>query len=170
MARKKPGNEFKIKSLDEVNAALEEIAKLQRYIKAVEADMNGDIDAIKAGAESVAAQHMEKLTALEAGIQAYAEYNKAELFRNKKSIPLNFGVIGFRMSQKLKPAPKTTWKRILEILKEQGLKSAIRVKEDVNKDVLGEWSDERLESVNVQRVRKDQFWYEVAEEELKEGV
>lgn len=167
MARKKPSNEFKIKSLDEVNAALGDIAQLQRRISAVEAEMNDDIDAIKAAAEAVAAQYMEKLTGLEAGIQAYAEYNKAELFRNKKSILLNFGVIGFRMSQKLKPGPKTTWKRILEILKEKGLKSAIRLKEDVNKDVLGEWSDERLESVNVQRVKKDQFWYETAGEELE---
>jgi phage host-nuclease inhibitor protein Gam len=167
--RKKPLNVFPIKSMNDANDALGEIAKQQRILADIETKMNDDIDAIKATATAKATVHEKKLQGFENGLQAFSEYSKDDLFQNKKSIELSFGTIGFRKASKLKPMTKNTWARVLEILKEKGLKSAIRVKESPNKEILGEWSEEKLSTVNVQRKTVDQFWYEVKEEDLKVG-
>lgn len=167
LKRKKPLNVFPVKSVGDVNEALSNIAMHQRELIAIETKMNSDIDKIKANSTVMAVKHEKKLQGLENGIQAFSEYNKEDLFQKKKSIDLSFGTIGFRKASKLKPVAKNTWARVLEILKEKGFKSAVRVKENPNKEILGEWSDEKLATVNVKRHTTDQFWYEVKEEELQ---
>lgn len=165
--RKKPLNVFPVQNLDDANQVLKDIAYYQRELAAIEAKMNNDIDKIKADAKARAVAYEEKLQGLENGLQAFSEYRKDELFKKSRSVPLNFGTFGFRKSTSLKPALKHTWAMVLGILKEKGFKTAVRINETVNKDVLGEWADERLESVNVRRVETDQFWYEVNEEQLQ---
>lgn len=167
--RKKPLNVFPVKNLEDANKVLARIAHHQREVAAIEADMNKHIDRIKADAKTKAAGHEEKIQGFENGLQAFSEYRKDELFQKARSIPLNFGNIGFRKSTSLKPAVKHTWAMVLGIIKDKGFKTAVRRKESVNKDVLGEWPDDRLEQVSVRRVSTDQFWYEINEEELEAG-
>ena len=88
----------------------------------------------------------------------YSEYNKEELFKDKKTIELTFGQFGFRQSTSI-----SVKKNTLDLLKEHGFREAIKVKESVNKDILRDWSDERLALVNAKRVVKDSFWVEVKE-------
>ena len=165
--RKKPLNVFPVKSVEDANQTLREIAMIEREISAIETRMNENIDKIKAKAKMKAASYEKQLQGLENGLQAFSEFNKPKLFEKKKSMSLNFGSLGFRKNTVLKPMPKFTWAKVLEILKAKGLNSAIRTKETPNKDILGEWSDERLSIVSVRRVSSDQFWYTVNEEELK---
>ena len=167
--RNKPSNVCPVKSIEDVNDALAKIATHQRELAAIEGEMNNDIDRIKAAAKAKAADHEEKVKALEGGIQAFSEMKKDDLFKKTRSIPLNFGTIGFRKSTSLKPMVKNTWAMVLGMLKERGLNTAIRVSESVNKEVLSEWPDDRLGTVSVRRVSTDQFWYEVNEEELEKG-
>lgn len=167
--RKKPQNVFPVKSVEDANAVLKDIAYYKREIAAIESSMNSDIDKIKADAKTKAAAIEDKVKELESGLRAFSEYRKADLFKSRRSLSLNFGSFGFRRTTCLKPKPKTTWARVLGILKEKGFISAVRVKESPNKEVLAEWSDERLEEVAVRRVKKDQFWYEVDEEAIENG-
>jgi len=37
----------------------------------------------------------------------------------------------------------------------------LRIREDVNREALRGWSDERLVEVGVRRLEKDLFWYEL---------
>lgn len=167
MARKKPLNIYPVKTLEDANEALEQISAFQRTVDTEELAMNEKIDAIKAKTEMSVAAHQKKIQAMENGLQAFCEFNKDNLFEKKRSIELNFGTIGFRKTTKLAPKPKITWKRVLELLEEKGFKSGIRVKKSANKEVLNEWSDEKLDKVNVIRKKSDEFWYDPKEEELQ---
>jgi hypothetical protein len=45
---------------------------------------------------------------------------------------------------------------------------AVRVKEEVNKEEMAAWPDERLALVGARRVEKDQFWYEVDQDSISD--
>lgn len=166
MAKTKPKNFYPIKDLAAANAALAEIASLKRSTADIETNMNDEIDKIKIGSEAKAAPLQTRLMALENGLLAYAEFNKDELFKNKRSKELDFGSLGYRKSREVKPKPKHTWKMILGTLKEMKFKAAIRTKESINKDELHQWPDERLELIGARRVKKDTFWYEIDEQKI----
>lgn len=166
MARVKPQNLHPIHNIDEANEALMEIGELQRIQKDIELRMNDDIAKIKAGAEQDAAGHMARRTALENGLMAYADTNKVELFKDRRSVDLNYGSIGYRKSTELATVKGSTWKTVLGKLKELAFKEAIRTKEEPDREIMSQWPDERLELVGCQRREKDTFWLEINEEEL----
>ncbi|MCG8643218.1 MAG: host-nuclease inhibitor Gam family protein [Desulfobacterales bacterium] len=166
MPRKKPTNVYPINNLDEANQVLEEMAELKRLIDAEEMVMNDEIDAIKAQTEKRVEVLQKEMASFENGLQAFSEQNKTRLFKKNRSVDLTFGQMGFRRATKLATLPKTTWKRVVELLEETGLKSGIRVKKSANKDVLNEWPDEKLEKVGVRRKQTDSFWYEIKEEAI----
>jgi len=163
MARKKPLNVYPVKTHEDANEALKKLATLQRTVASEELKMNEQIDGIKAKAAIKAAADQEKIKSLENGLQAFCEFNKESLFTKKRSLDLNFGIIGFRKNSKLAPKPKTTWARIVELMEKKGFKSGIRVKKSANKDAMKDWSDEKLAKVDARRVKSDEFWYETKE-------
>lgn len=166
MARVKPQTLQPIHNLEEANEALREIGELKRIQKDIELRMNDDIAAIKAGAEQDAASHIACCTALENGLMAFAESNKAELFKDRRSLDLNYGMIGYRKSTELTTLKGNTWKTVLGRLKELAFRDAVRIKEEPDREVMSQWPDERLELVGCQRKEKDTFWLEINEEEL----
>jgi phage host-nuclease inhibitor protein Gam len=166
MARSKPDTIRPIGDLVQANAALAEIASIKRDLSAIEAEMNAAIDRIKAEADAGAAPLQERIKSIEGGLQAYAAFHKKVLFADRRSKELDHGTIGFRKSNQIKTKTKVTWQMVLARLKELKFNSAIRTKEDVNKEELQGWPDERLELVGARRVNKDQFWYEVNEEKI----
>jgi phage host-nuclease inhibitor protein Gam len=166
MGRVKPNNLYPIRDLAAANAAMAEIARIKRSIAELENTMNNRIDSIKAEAEMEAMPLQARLASIEGGLLAFAEHNKADLFKAKRSRELDFGTLGFRRSKELKPKPKTTWKMILGTIKEMGFKTALRVKESVNREELHTWPDERLDVVGCRRVDKDTFWYEIDEKKV----
>lgn len=165
--RNKPDNLVPVRDLQEANTVLGEIAQLKRNIDAIEADMNDTIDRIKRSAEAFSAPRRARLDALTNGLLAFAEFNKATLFARRRGIELSFGVLGFRRSNALKPAGRGTWAQVLEKIKALGVTEALRVREEVNRESLRGWPEERLEMLGVRRVEKDLFWYEVNVESLQ---
>lgn len=166
MARRKPNNLIPIKDIDAANGALAEIAAMKRSIADIERELNDGIDRLKAEAEADAAPMHVRLSAIENGLLAFAEFNKDELFKDKRSKDLDFGSLGYRKSKELKTQSKWTWAMVLGKIKEMDFKEGIRVKESVDKDELQKWPDERLEIVGVRRVPKDTFWYEIDEHKI----
>ncbi|MFH2100217.1 MAG: host-nuclease inhibitor Gam family protein [Pseudomonadota bacterium] len=169
MARTKPKALIvPVASLSQADAALAEIASLKRKLGAITARMNDDIDRRKAEAQVEAASEEMRLASLEGGIKAFAEARKDELFTSKRSVELTFGTIGFRRSKEVKPKAKHTWAMILEKIKEFDFTAAVRVKEDVNREELRGWPEERLDLVGARRAEKDEFGYELNEQAVKE--
>lgn len=170
MARRKPTNLHHIKDLAEANAVLAEIAGIRRTLGSIEDELNTRIDKAKQLAEATAAKHLSRLEALENGLLAFAEYNKDELFAERRSRELDFGTLGYRRSCEIKAAPKVTLAMVLGKCKELGFEKAIRTKEELNKEELHTWSAERLALVGARRVEKDSFWFEVNEQKIQEDA
>ena len=162
--RIKPKNFVRINSLEETNAALFEIAQLRAKLKMIDAKAEEEINKIKAKASTEAQPHLDRIDALEAGIYAYSEYYKDELFSpRKKTQELQFGLIGYRQSTKI-----SVKRSCLDKLKEYEFIDAIRIQESVNKEVLKDWPDDRLKMVDAKKIVEDKFWYEVKEEAVTE--
>ena len=175
MSREKP-KAIVLADLREVDAALAELAALRREISAVEGVMNDAIDNIKAEAKSKTEPLTSRTKTLEIAVANFAAARKAEFFSKKKSLELTFGVFGFRKSSKLKTLKSWTWGGVLERLKElvkgsdenaEIFGKGIRCKEEVAKDVIGDWPPERQVAVGVQLSSEDEFFYELKAEEIQ---
>lgn len=155
-----------ISTLAEADAALAKLAELRRELALVESGLNENIDALKQRASLESVPLIEQVLALEVGLSNYGTYYKAELFHDRRSRELDHGVIGWRQSTELAPQPKWTWSMVLGRLRDLAMHDGIRLKEEVNREVLREWPDERLNLVGVRRVQKDTFFLELKQEEV----
>jgi len=161
--RSKPNTPIKkITSLDECDGVLHRLADLKAEIKKLEADADIAVNKIKEELKDKSDPLLKEIEALEHSLAVYSEYNKEELFKDKKTIELNFGLFGFRQSTSISVKRDT-----LKLLKEHGFTEAIKIKETPNKDVMREWSDERLSLVGAKKVVKDAFWIETKENDVE---
>ncbi|MBF0165654.1 MAG: host-nuclease inhibitor Gam family protein [Magnetococcales bacterium] len=165
-ARVKPAPVLVIADLPQADVVLGEMAMLQRALDIVETDMNRTIEAAKRSAEAFASPRQTRLRELERALTVFAETRYQELFGTGKSVTLNWGTFGYRRSSELKPRAKLTWAIVLEKIKSLGIVELLRTRTEVNREAMRDWTDERLELVGVERVRKDVFWYETKKEEL----
>jgi len=174
--RKKP-NPFVVADLDAADKALARLAAIRRIVDAENLRLNETVDKLKAHVTEVTAAPLAEAAAIEAALATFAATRKDDLFAKARSQELNFGTLGFRRSAEVKPQPKHTWGSILERIKalvtgQDGdpFKAAVRLKEEVNRDVLKEWPEERLLTVGARIVEKDTFYYELKAEQIKEAA
>lgn len=177
MPRRKPDPQsaMAITSLDAADAALVELAKLDREMAMIEICLNEDIEAARQRAEELAAPLREQRALLEAALTTFATSGKQTLFKKAKSLKLMHGVFGFRASDELKPLPKVTWKEVVGRLKLMGtrltelkLPACIRIKEETDKEALRQLPEDLREEAGVRIVAKDTFYYELREENVAE--
>lgn len=160
-----------IGSLERAESALMELAQLTRQQRAIEDDMNAGIDALKEAAKEKTSPLEEKKKALTNALGVYLKMNQTELLQGgRKSVELAFGVIGFRASTALVQMRGVSSEMTLERLKNAGLPEGIRIKEELDKDVMRGWPEERLHLVGLQRQEKNLFFVELKEEKLGEGA
>ena len=107
----------------------------------------------------------KEIAATAAKIEAYAEYNKADLFKDKKTVDLSFGKIGFRQSTKISVKKST-----LELLKKLGFIACVRIKEECDKDAMSNLSDDDLMSVDAARKISNVFFCEANMEEVNKDL
>ena len=161
MARSKP-NPHIVESREQAEGTMAELAAIARKLDGVAVSMNTDIDAAKAKAASAAAPLEARKKELENGLAVYARMNKAALFpKDSKSIDLGFGIMGFRASTKIVQQNGVTAEMSLERLHEFDFTQGIRTKEEINKENMAGWPDERLEIVGLRRQKSDGFFIEV---------
>jgi phage host-nuclease inhibitor protein Gam len=157
-----------IRDLTDADGALREIAEIDRAVEAANHGLNEEIDHLKEETQAAIAPLLERKETLGAGLANFAKLSKEELFKDRKSRELDFGTIGYRKSTALSAIKKicSTWKEVLGKLRQYDFKEAIRVREEPDKEVMSAWPKKRLELVGVQRVEKDEFFYEVKQEKL----
>lgn len=155
----------KLESLDDVNLALRDIGLKEKELDAIDSKAAKEIAEIKTRAAKDGEELRKEIAETAAKIQAYAEYNKAELFKDKKSVDLSFGKIGYRQSTKIS-VKKTT----LELLKKLGFKSCVRIKEECDKDAMSNLSDDDLKSVDAARKVSNDFFCEANMEEVNKDL
>lgn len=155
----------KLESLEDVNFALRDIGLKEKELDAIDAKAAKDIAEIKTKAAKDGEALRKEIAESSAKIQAYAEYNRDELFKDRKSLDLSFGKIGFRLSTKIH-----TKKTTLELLKKMGLGLCIRVKEECDKDKMGDLTDEQLASVDAAKKVTNDFFCEANLEEINKDL
>ena len=155
---------FPVHSLEDVDAALAQIAARKRQIDRIGLGVAEQIDEIKARAAAETEPIRLEIAALELAIGRFAEASKAELFNKKKSVQLQFGIVGFRASSKLKTLKKWPFERVLTTLRDTGMREYIRVKEEVDKEKLKGLAPETLAGIGCTVVQEDVFYYELPEQ------
>jgi len=169
MPRRKPRTHI-IADLKQAEAALSEIAEIERTITSHEAHMNETIDKAKADAKALCAPLVSRRKELADALATYATLHKTELFANRRSLDLGFGQIGFRKVTKLMTQPKITMASVLERLRDLNFTEAIRSKESVDKEAMREWPEERLATVGMRRMSSDDFFYEIDQEAVEDAA
>ncbi|MBN2546543.1 MAG: host-nuclease inhibitor Gam family protein [Spirochaetes bacterium] len=164
MARIKP-QLTKINNLDEADLVLKEIGIAERELEAIDAQAHKKIADIKENTAKKGEGLRSRITELASLLGSYAEYNKGELFREKKSVELTFGIFGYRKSTVI-----SVKKATLELLKKLNLNQYIRIKEEPDKEKMSELSDEALCSVEAVRKIKDDFFCEANKEEINKEL
>jgi len=164
MARLKP-KVGKIETLDEANMVLKEIGLLERELEGIDAEAHKKIADIKSAAAKEGESLRERIAHDSSLLGAYAEYNRDELFKDRKSVQLSFGSFGYRKSTSIS-IKKTT----LELLKKLKLDKYIRIKEEPDKDAMGNLDDETLTQVDAVRKVKDDFFCEADKEEINKAL
>lgn len=154
-----------IRSLDDANAAIAEIGKIMLNLDAIDGKASEKIGKIKEEAAKAGEEARKRISDLENALSVYAEYNKEELFREKKSIPLSYGAIGYRASTKVSVTRST-----LELLKKLFGGKGVRIKETIDKEQLKDWQDSELAQVGAAKVQTDTFFYEVNRDEVNKRL
>ena len=155
----------KIESLEDVNLALRDIGLAEHELEAIDAQAHKKIAEIKTEAAKKGEELRKRIAETSSRIQAYAEYNRDELFRDRKTVDLSFGSIGYRKSTKIS-VKKTT----LELLRRMGLTNCIRVKEEPDKEALASLDDDALLQVDAVRKVTDDFFCQANTEEVNKDL
>jgi phage host-nuclease inhibitor protein Gam len=164
MARLKPKVE-KIDTRDHAKLALKEIGLLEKEREGIDSEAHKQIAEIKADAAKQGEGIRKRIADDSSLLCAYAEYNKAELFKDRKSVQLSFGSFGYRKSTSIS-VKKTT----LELLKKLKLAKYILVKEEPSKEAMADLDDETLHQVDAVRKVKDDFFCEADKEEINKEL
>lgn len=154
----------RLESWDQVDDNLFQIGMIDREVGLIEASANEEIDRIKAKSKEAAAPLFDKKAGLELAIKEFCEANRAE-FAKVKTKALTFGSVGFRQSTRI------IVKRVvdtLQALKDLGLTTCIRVKEDIDKEAMKNLSSETLAEVGAGLKTQNTFGYEINQEKVGE--
>jgi len=158
-------NMVPVKTIEEADDSLKEIALRKIELKRIDADAQEAIDKIKEEAAKKAETFKKEIKEYEEGIVAFAQTNQDELFKKKKSVNLTFGQFGFRKSTSIYVKSHEV---AVNKLEELGKKDAILIQKKANKDVLSTYSDKELEELHCKRKVDENFWYEIDEESITE--
>lgn len=155
-----------VADLRQAEGTLAEIAALDRKLGAIEGDLNATIDTARERAKAESEPLLKRRKELCDAMGTFATLNRAELFKERKSLDLGFGTIGFRRSSQIVQINKINKFMTLEKLHEFGFTEGIRTKQEVNKEALENWPEERLQLVGLRRQIRDVFFIEINIEEI----
>lgn len=163
MARKKVPAEPVLNSWEEVDHAMHQILLAQSCIDEINVQLNRTILEAKEAAEVASRPAREKIAGLELQIREFVVRNRDTI--KGKSKKLNFGQTGFRLSTKL-VVPTSKVAEIIAACKKFKMQDCVTVKESINKEALKRYPLEKILQVGASLKSTDEFWYEVATEEI----
>lgn len=153
-----------IETIEQADNALKELCELSRELDLINIDTQEKVDAVKAQAQAQAMPVNQRIEVLGAALNAFCVANKKELFAKNKSKQVTFGMLGFRLSTKLKTQSKVKWDQVLGRLQDMNLSDYIRTKQEVDKEKLKTASDTVIKEAGCQLVQEDVFFYELDKE------
>lgn len=165
MARYKPTT-GELQNLADVDKALKELCALEAEIERIDAEGEKLIAAIKAKTAETGKPLRERVKEVSATIKAFCDYHKNEYFKDKKSLDLSFGTIGYRLT----PPSISISKQTLALMKQLGLVGYIRVKEEVDKEALLALDDDTLAQIEAVKKQKNEFFVQPKREQVNKDL
>ncbi|MCD7948291.1 MAG: host-nuclease inhibitor Gam family protein [Oscillospiraceae bacterium] len=167
MARKRVTEAPALKSWEEVNDALREIAEAQIALGDIESEMQKQMVGIKKIAEQDSKPYNDRIAKLERDLKEFVSEHRADLGDRKNKL-LNFGEVGFRLSTSVSlPKAKEKLAEIIRRLKARSMMDCVVVEEKVSRENLKKYGEDTVNAVGATWKQKDEFGYEVFVEKLE---
>ena len=161
MARKRVIEEPTLKSWEDVNDALRQIAEAQIALGDIESDMQKQIIGAQKVAEEQSKPIKDAQARLEREIKAFVTEHRDEMGK-AKTMTLTFGEVGFRLSTSISlPRAKEKLEEIIRRLKSRQMHDCIVTKEEISKDALKKYGEDTVNAVGATWKQSDVFGYEV---------
>ena len=161
---------YVVGDLARAESVMQELAALERQRRGIIDSLNEEIDGLKDAAQGALAPIELRRKTLSDALGVFLKMNRKEVLKGRKSVEMAFGTMGFRSSSSLCQMRGVTAEMTLERLKNAGLPEGIRIKQELDKDVMRGWPEERLALVGLIRQEKDQFFVELKEEQLAQAA
>ena len=161
MARKRVIEEPTLKSWEDVNDALRQIAEAQIALGDIESDMQKQIIGAQKVAEEQSKPIKDAQARLEREIKAFVTEHRDEMGK-AKTMTLTFGEVGFRLSTSISlPRAKEKLEEIIRRLKSRQMHDCIAVEEKISKEALKKYGEDTVNAVGATWKQSDVFGYEV---------
>lgn len=167
MARKRIIEAPALKSWEEADAALREIAEEEITLQDIENEMQRQIIGVKKIAEQDSKPHADRIAKLERDLKEFTENHRDDLGKAKTKV-LNFGEVGYRLSTSVSlPKAKERIAEIIRKLKARKMNDCIVIDEKISKENLKKYGMDTVEAVGATWKQKDAFGYDVYTEKLE---
>ncbi len=161
MARKRVADEPRLKTWEDVNGALRQIAEAQIAANDIESDMQKQILGAQKIAEEQTRPYKDSIARLEREIKLFVTDHREDLGKGK-SRTLTFGEVGFRLSTSVTlPRAKEKLEEVIRRLKSRQMTDCILVEEKVSKEALKKYGEDTVNAVGATWKQSDVFGYEV---------
>jgi len=176
-------NTREYRSYGDVENALAELAEITHSITKKEAEMNTKLQQIKEKFESESRELRESKSILETSIEAFCKLHRKD-FEKSRSKEFLSGVIGFRNNppKVVQLNKKYNVKTTIELIKKLGLTAYLRVKEELNKEMIladyrspdesgksetNKLDDSKLSAIGLRVDQDESFFIEIKKEILE---
>lgn len=161
MARKRVIEPPSIKSWEDANEALRQIAEATIALADIEGEMNKQILGAKKAAEEQSKPYKDRVANLERELKEFVTENRGDMGK-AKSKTLTFGEVSFRLSTAISlPRAKDKIEEIVRRLKARKMMDCIIVKEEVSKEALKKYGEDAVTAVGATWKQSDVFGYEL---------
>lgn len=161
MARKRVIDTPMLKTWEDVNDALRQLAEAQIALGDIESDMQKQIIGAQKVAEEQSKPIKDAQARLEREIKAFVTDHRDEMGKGK-TMTLTFGEVGFRLSTSISlPRGKEKLDEVIRRLKSRQMHDCIVVEEKISKDALKKYGEDTVNAVGATWKQSDVFGYEV---------
>lgn len=172
MARKRVIETPTLKTWEDVNDALRQIAEATIALGDIESEMQKQVVGAQKVAEQQSKPYNDRIAALEREIKDFVTDHRDEMGK-AKSKTLTFGEVGFRLSTAISlPRAKEKLEEIIRRLKARQMTDCIVVEEKVSKEALKKYGEDTVNAVGATWKQKDVFGYDLnlaRLQQIKEG-
>lgn len=167
MARKRITEAPALKTWEDADTALREIAEAQIALNDIEGAMNQQIIGIKKISEQESKPYADLISKLEKDLKEFVDDHRDDLGKSK-SRPLNFGEVGYRQSTSVTlPKDKDKLAEIVRRLKARQMTDCIIVEETVSRENLKKYGEDTVNAVGAVWRQRDAFGYDLYLDKLE---
>lgn len=161
MARKRVIEAPRLKSWEDANDALRQIAEATIALQDIESDMQKQIVGAQKAAEAQSKPYNDRIAVLVHDIKEFVTDHREDMGK-AKSMTLTFGEVGFRQSTSITlPKAKDKLEEVIRRLKARKMMDCIITKERVSKGILKKYGEDTVNAVGGTWKQKDIFGYDL---------